>query len=153
MIVVSFIEELLPLAQLSVELRAPLCKEIQALLLEFVDGRLVDFVHNFDVVYDSHFLHDPLHAGHILAMRIALVPRQAALPVVEVFLLVLVLRLILVPLCGYFLAIQFSLGRTRSQVIFDLNLIRDQFCCSSHDVLTACVLARIVAANCIAYRC
>ena len=50
-----FIEELLPLAQLLVELSAPLRHEVVTLLLELAEGDVVHLVHHLDVVEDLDF--------------------------------------------------------------------------------------------------
>ena len=68
-IVVRLVEEILPLVQLLVELRATLRHKLKALLLELVQGHFVNLVHHFDIVDNPDFGWSARRPRQELAMR------------------------------------------------------------------------------------
>ena len=68
-IVVRLVEEILPLVQLLVELRATLRHKFEALRLELVQGHFVNLVHYLDIVDNPDFGWNARRPGQELAMR------------------------------------------------------------------------------------
>ena len=107
-IVVRLVEEILPLVQLLVELRATLRHKFEALRLELVQGHFVNLVHYLDIVDNPDFGWNARRSGQELAMRHAWIAGK--------WLVVFaIIRLVLVRLA---ITLQFSFN---CRIVFDLE--------------------------------